>query len=302
MSAVRLASFTPGSDEWAQQRTRAIGGSEIAAILGLGKWESRFSLWHRKNGTISPQPDNPQMEWGRRLEAVVAGKYAEMHDDREIIDGGTFVHPERPWQLASPDRLIAPVRGSRDLPSTSILEIKTARDQDGWGEPGSDEIPVYYRAQAMWYMDVLHLYACDLAVLIRGSDYHEYRVTYDANEATMMRAAAKDFIDSLDNGDRPSIDEHAATYQAIRELHPEIEPVNVDLPASLARAYCESRHALKAAEGEAQRQRSLVADAMGSAQYATFAGQTIARRQAKGGGRPFIVAADDLPFNESSAA
>lgn len=294
MSAVQLPSHAPGSPEWAEQRRRGLGGSEIAAILGIGQWESRFSLWHRKRGILEPQPDSDGMEWGRRLEPVILAKYVESHPDRPTRQGGTFAHADRPWQLASPDLLV----------DGGIVEAKTQHDNRDrmWGEPGSDEIPVYYRAQVMWYMDVLDAPWCDVAVLIAGSDYREYRVAYDAAEAEFMRGEAQAFLASIDADERPGIDEHQATYQAVRELHPEIEPASVELPAELARDYCMARHHLKRAEDFHAGQRSLVADFIGNAQYATFLGQTIARRQSKGGGTPFLVAGDDLPTFETDAA
>lgn len=296
MSAVTLPSFEPGSAEWHDQRRRSVGGSEVAAILGIGKWESRFSLWHRKAGTLGPQEDNPLMEWGRRLEPVVLAKFAETHPQLAVNQGGTFTHPDRPWQIASPDAVIGDIEG--------IVEVKTAHDDYDqlWGEPGTDEIPVYYRTQTLWYLDVLEIPYADVAVLISGSDYREYRVHYDADEALTLRNAAREFLDSIETGERPGIDEHQATYQAIRHLHPEIEPVDVELPAELVRGYCTARTSLDDAKGEAARWTSIIADYMGTAQYAKFAGLTIARRQAKGSGAPFIVAGRNLPtFNESAA-
>lgn len=285
---VQMPSFAPGTAEWHEQRRRAVGGSEVAALLGIGKWESRFSLWHRKAGVISAQEDNPQMEWGRRLEPVILAKYAEEHPDRPVASSGTFTRTDRPWQIASPDAVAGPGR---------IVEVKTARDDrdDQWGEPGSDEIPVYYRAQCIWYLDVLGVRECDVAVLIGGSEYREYTVGYAADEAAFMREQAVEFIASLEAGERPGIDEHQATYQAIRELHPEIDPVDIELPVELATAYCRARVDSDEAKAELQQQTSLVADFMGTARRATCLGRPIATRQARGDGTPYVVAARNLP-------
>lgn len=284
---VQLDSFEPGSAPWAEQRRWAVGGSEISAVLGLHPWESRFSLWHRKRGTVAAQPDNPQMEWGRRLEPVIIAKYTEDRPEIEVVPGGTFTRSDRPWQIASLDARAG----------EGVVEAKTQHDDRDreWGEEGTDEVPVYYRAQAIWNCGVLGAPWCDLPVLISGSDFRVYRVLFDADEFEFMSGEARDFIGTLERDERPSIDAHQATYQAIRELHPDIEPVSVDLPADLARTYCVARHELKAAEKEADRQRSLVADHIGNAQYAKYLGQTIARRQAKQGGKPYLVAGDDLP-------
>ncbi|MDQ3578214.1 MAG: YqaJ viral recombinase family protein, partial [Actinomycetota bacterium] len=60
-----VGDFAPGSPEWHAARAQGLGGSEIAAVLGLSPWESRFSLWHRKTGTASPVVENDIMYWGK---------------------------------------------------------------------------------------------------------------------------------------------------------------------------------------------------------------------------------------------
>ena len=47
-----LGWFEPGTSDWHAARANGIGGSEIAAVLGLSPYESRFSLWHRKKGLL----------------------------------------------------------------------------------------------------------------------------------------------------------------------------------------------------------------------------------------------------------
>lgn len=288
---IRLPSFEPGSPEWCEQRELSVGGSEVASVMGFGRFDSRFSLWHRKLNLIPPTPDNPVMEWGRILEPVVAAKFAERHPEIAVRRTGTFTRLGHEYQIASPDRDLRYPDGTH-VP----LEIKTAYDDTDWGTPGTDEIPLYYRTQCIWYLDLLRQPWCDVAVLIGGSDYREYRVDYDPADAKLMRDAAIEFIDSIVRGDRPDIDAHSATYEALRDLHPEIErDIDVELDTNLAAAYCNAREALKQATDNEQLTKSQVADAMGNARRARWAGHTIATRQARGEGRPFVVAGRDLP-------
>lgn len=64
-------------EEWLALRRRGIGGSDVAAILGLSKWHSPLDVYRDKIGEGADQPDSPAMEWGRRLEPVIREKYAE---------------------------------------------------------------------------------------------------------------------------------------------------------------------------------------------------------------------------------
>ena len=45
---------------------RKIGGSDIAAILGLSQWKSAHSLYLHLIGELPPQEDNEAMERGRK--------------------------------------------------------------------------------------------------------------------------------------------------------------------------------------------------------------------------------------------
>jgi putative phage-type endonuclease len=279
---VFVGNFEPGSPEWHAARARGVGGSEVAAILGLSPWESRFSLWHRKRGLASPVAQNDVMYWGTRLEDVIRGEWNLRHgDDAKAETVGTYHHADRPWQIANPDGRIAP----KSAPH-SLLEVKTAYNDEGWGEPGTDEIPVYYRTQCLWYLDVFGLDVCHVAVLISGSDYREYRVERSNGEMAFMRAQVREFLDGVAAGVRPDIDEHDATYAVVRELHPDIEDVKFDVPGEIATPYLDAIAAYKAAEGEKKRTTGVLLDVMGSARRAMFDGEQIAMRVAGRGDNP----------------
>jgi hypothetical protein len=85
------------------------------------------------------------------------------------------------------------------------------------------------------YLDVLGLTVAHVPVLIAGSDYREYVVTYD-DDAKVGRDAAEAFIASVRRDRRPPIDSHNQTYQVVRELHPDIDDVKVEIPMPLAEA------------------------------------------------------------------
>lgn len=285
MTAVLLGQYAPGSPEWHDLRARGLGGSETGAVLGLSPFESRFSLWHRKAGMIAPVEETPAMEWGKRLEAPILGKYMDMHPTVERLPGGTFHAAGRPWQIANPDFLAV----------DRVVDAKFSLFGDDYGPHGSDEIPPHVRTQGVWYMDTLEVERCDIAVLIGGHDYRELTFHYDAREARMIREAGERFLDDLERNIRPEIDGHSETYSTVRELHPEIVDDSVELSNTVARLFIEARRAHAAAEEQWNLARSTVSDAMADAKTATWDGQKIAGRQVRGDGRPFVVAARRLP-------
>jgi putative phage-type endonuclease len=271
-AAARIGRFVPGSAEWRLARAAALGGSEVAAVLGLSPWESRFSLWHRRKGLAAPIAETEQMTWGTYLEDPIGRVFAESHPDFRVRRTGTWRSEHRPWQIASPDRLLTTPDGR------ALLEIKTAHDALEWGEPGTDEVPIYYRAQVLWYLDVLGLSRGYLAVLIAGSDYREYLVDYALDEVAILRSAAREFLDSLDRDERPSLDEHAATYRVVRALHPDIDDREVEIAPTLAERYRAAVAEHKAAEAAKQQASAEMLDVLGTARRAVLAGESIAIR------------------------
>jgi predicted phage-related endonuclease len=118
---------------------------------------------------------------------------------------------------------------------------------DGWGEEGTDEIPVYYRAQALWQLDVLGVDEVHFAVLGPGG-FRAYLVRRDETDLEVMRAAGAAFHARLASGDAPDLDGHSATITALRKLHPSVGEGDVEVPITLASLYAQSRAARKEAE------------------------------------------------------
>lgn len=275
---VRLAPVQPGSAEW----LATMSASKIAAVVGLSPYESRFSLWHRMAGLLpNEEPPAANLSRGHYLEAGVAAWFADQHPDWTIRPGGCWAHRDEPLFTASPDREI-------ELPDGEIrgLELKTAADADEWGEPGTDEIPAGYKAQVIWQMLVRGTRITHVAMLSCYLEFREYVVTFNPDDAEFLASAAREFLDSLPGGpgeQRPDIDLHDATYEAVRRLHPGIEDRDVEIPADIGLRYLASVEQLVAAKAESTGAKAALLDAMGNARRALLADQPIARRQpAKG--------------------
>ena len=168
-----------------------------------------------------------------------------------------------------------------------ILEAKTAHQYDAheWGPTGTDDIPPYYRAQCVWYMDTLNLPVTHLAVLIGGSDYRQYEILYVPDEAEWLREEGRRFWEDVKAGNRPSLDAHNATYQAVRAEHPDIERgVDVELDGDVWAEYQATKTTADAATAAHRQAKVTVLDQMGDAQRALVDGIPVLRRQPGRGG------------------
>ena len=181
-------------DTWLQERRTGIGGSDLAAILGLSKWKTPLQVWQEKRGEVAGTPDNDAMRWGRYLEPVVRQAYADQMGVEVRVPPAMIRHPRHEWMIANVD-------GVTDEPR--LFEAKTARTADGWGEPGTDEIPQAYLLQVQHYMAVTAIPVADVAVLIGGSDFRVYPISADAELQDMLIDAEREFWRSVQAGEPP---------------------------------------------------------------------------------------------------
>lgn len=259
------------TDAWHDARRSRVGGSEVAALLGLSPWMTWFSLYYAKKGQWS-QTELDEMRWGRLLERPIVDWFGAQHPEYHIARPGTYVHRERDWQLCTPDALLChpPKRPGRSGPNrfaSAGLEAKCDRYDDGWGELGTDQIPVHYRCQVLWQMDVTGLNEWWVAVLFGGSDYREYRLVMDdaaRADLDLMRQTAQAFLWDLNHDVLPDIDDHTVTQQVIRDMHPGIDrDVNVTVPVDLAEEYWSAYDVHKAAEANLTYYRSVLLGLIG---------------------------------------
>lgn len=279
MNAVLVTDAPANTADWHAARRDGIGASEISAVVGLNPWTSAFQLWHEKKGNLpGADPENPLFYWGHALEPLVAARFAELHPEREVQKIGTHRHADRPWQFANLDRALIR-RSIGPEPVRIPLEIKTTKYPDNWGPSGSDQIPVHVRCQVMQQMDVFSAPYAWVAVLIGGSDYREYRIDFDETDAAALREAGAAFWASLQTDDEPPIDASWSTYEAVRELHPEIDGEDIDLDPDLWAQYSEYQADAAIYADRAREAKSFVLAAMGNARRALVNGQPVLRRQ-----------------------
>lgn len=303
--AVRIGDYEPGTTGWETARATRVGGSEVAALVGMSPWESWFSLWHRKRGLLPAADDSEHMWWGRNIEPVVAERYALEHPEWEVRRTGTWVNRDRDYQVVSPDRLLVRPGGG----AWELLEIKHPHDPYGeatgpdgelvalWGESGTAQIPPYYRCQALWQMDAFGLERCRFAVYFGGGDYREYVVSYDAGDALVLRKRAVEFLDAVADGIEPTIDGHTATYSALQAMHPDIADVDVEIPDDVAAAYLAALDAKDAAGVEHDLQRARITALVGDGRRAVNGQNSRGKPRAlacrvpgRNGGAPYLRA------------
>lgn len=154
-------------EEWLEQRTNGIGGSDLAAVCGVSRWKTPLDVWLEKTGKGIPTQDNKYLEAGRRLESAVAQWYADQTGRKVIFDHKIRRHRRYHFLIGDFDRIIV---ANPPEYSTGILEVKTASHQmfDEWKE---GNIPLEYMLQIQHYMFVSGHRWGSFAVLGGGVDF-----------------------------------------------------------------------------------------------------------------------------------
>lgn len=225
---VPLLAADATNDEWLAARRNGIGGSDVAAVLGISKYAGPTRVYYDKLGVLADQ-DNEAMEWGRRLEDAVRLKFADEHPEFYIAKGpGLVAHPERRWQLATIDGLATECPDGEPV---AIVELKTGKaGTDDWGDLLTDEVPLPYVCQVTWYLDVYGLSIGYLAVLLDGRDYREYVIEYDAQLAAKLRGHCSAFWHgNVLAGVTPDPDGLESTTEVLAGLHNPQKKTKADL-------------------------------------------------------------------------
>ena len=166
------------NQDFSLDRSKYIGGSDIGAILGLSRFRSPLEVWMEKTGKEVKRLDSLPLRFGSFAEEFVASEYARSTGFELIHDESIYVHPDHSYVSAHIDRFV--LEHSSSSPRR-ILECKTANpfSSGDWGEVGSDEVPMSYLCQCIWYMAITDLNRIDLAVLFGNSDFRIYEIARD---------------------------------------------------------------------------------------------------------------------------
>ena len=190
--------------EWLALRKRGIGGSEVAAILGLSPWKSPLDVYIEKTSNEIEDIDTPAMYWGRALEDLVAKEFQAKSGMKIQRCNMMFIEGH---SVGNIDRMICE-EGKRpvvngEVRTDAILECKTASEYmaSAWGPEETDEIPDQYLCQVQHYMGITGASVCRIAVLIGGRDFRTYTVWRDSELIGHLQESVerfwRDYIESM---------------------------------------------------------------------------------------------------------
>jgi putative phage-type endonuclease len=194
--------------DWLKARKKGLGGSDIGAIVGVNPYKTPLQVWEEKRSESIEQFDNESMYWGRKLEPVIRQRYSDETGREVLVPTEILVHPKYDFMLANIDGFTRDKR---------IIEIKTSAYPNGFGEPGTDEIPLHYLYQIFHYMIVTGYSVADVPVLIGGRDFRIYEVQADDELQQMIIAKEAEFWELVKSGVPPAPVNYADVVRLYRK-------------------------------------------------------------------------------------
>lgn len=194
-------------------RLFGIGGSDVAAIMGMSKWRTAYDVWRTKTFRQSVIEEKLCFDTGHALEGVVA-KWYEKKTGYTVYEAEHLAMEGYPFLLGNFDRIVFDKPQEQGGQIVCGLECKTANDntkiiingaeRSKWGKDNvyndnrelvveSDQIDPEYVAQVQFYMMVSGLPFWDVAVMIGNHELRYYRVRADRDFQQKMLNACVDF-------------------------------------------------------------------------------------------------------------
>ena len=224
-------------EDWLGYRRQGIGGSDVAAIMGVSPFATLRDLYNDKCGSpdvIQTEDNWVAKEVGHRLEDLVAKIFSYKTGYKVFAVRKLFRHPFHSFMQANVDFFV-------ELPdgSIAILECKTTNynSKEKWNDGA---VPVNYEWQCRHYMAVMNL-SCAYIACLYGNNENEFvyrRIDRDeVIEADMIEMEAhfwNEYV--LGRIEPPYTESGDLVLESIRRHYGELDPTvdAVILPTSMA--------------------------------------------------------------------
>lgn len=147
-------------EHWLQERTKGIGGSDVAGILNVSPFTNRLKVWESKqSGHVPEELNNSAVDFGNNMEDLIfkmfSYKYGNTYEClsyKDVLFRNWFI----PYFQASVDGILV----ERNTKKVGVLEIKTVQPSaihNWYDRDGNPITPIYYLYQVFHYLNTTDL-------------------------------------------------------------------------------------------------------------------------------------------------
>ena len=219
-------------------RSKFLGGSDVAAVLGLSPWKTPVQLWLQKTGQVEYEEVDParqrRFDRGHKLEPFIIemgiDKLREQGHDVELIARNQrYIDQDYPFLACEIDAEIMVDGEPANVDAKSVHGFA----RNAWGDEDTDEIPIYYAAQFAFGMGITGRKRCYTFALIGLDDVAIYPLDHDADTIADIRWRCIEFWEKcVIGGERPEV----LSYDDAGILWPKDDGTSVEATDDIAEA------------------------------------------------------------------
>lgn len=172
-------------EQFLLERKKGIGGSDVAAIMGLSSFKTALDVYLDKMTSLIEDEDkkvNENLKRGTRAEKYILEEYAERTGEVLEYNLPMIVDRDYPFMIGHID---AKVKDQK-----VIIEAKSTKC---WPKSWEEKIPQHYLMQIAYYASIFDADRVDVPVLFGGWEYRCFTYWRDAELESRIRTAVVKF-------------------------------------------------------------------------------------------------------------
>ena len=204
-------------EEWLHHRSKYIGGSDAACIIGLNPWKSNVDLWKEKKGLVVPEDisSKPYVQYGIAVEPIMRELFKLNYPQYKVEyeENNSWMNDKYPFAAASLDGELTDITtGRKGIRECKTTEIVSSMSKEKW----AGKIPDNYYCQLLHYLlvredcEFAHLTALltfkfeDKELYQQIKNYHIERADI-AEDIAYLAEKESEFYESLKNRRCPAL-------------------------------------------------------------------------------------------------
>lgn len=181
------------------QRNTGLGGTDVAAIVGLSPYKKPWDVYADKRGLSEPFEQTERMRIGIAQQPTIVSLFEARTGRKVTWFDKTIRHPKVSFIIGTPDGLLEEDAG---------FEAKTAGIDQAWRwGVEQDDLPEEYLIQCQWYMLLTGRPRWSVAALIGGDRFVVHELAEDKDFQSMLYERAERFwVQHIEKGIQPEFD------------------------------------------------------------------------------------------------
>lgn len=213
---------TKNRDEWKALRSKYIGGSDAASVVGLNPYKSAYSLWAEKTGKIPEFEGNLATDVGTYMEDFIAKRFEQETGKKVRRECRSIFNDKYPWAIANCDRMIVGEDAGLECKFTDSINLKKYK---------GGEYPERFYAQCVHYLAVTGKKRWYLAVLIGNKEFKWFCIERDEEEIAALMGEEEKMSVCIKTNTPPAVDGTDSTSKALGKVFPDSDGDTVSLMA-----------------------------------------------------------------------